>query len=63
MANICEDCGCKVYNGACVNCHEEIYIADQHLELGTYGEVSEEFKRKVEHQYGEVAKKLSTGKP
>lgn len=30
----CEDCGCKVYNGRCTNCHEELYILDQYLELG-----------------------------
>lgn len=30
----CEDCGCKVYNGHCVNCHEEIYIEEQYIELG-----------------------------
>jgi len=29
----CEDCGCKVYDGACTNCHEEIYIAEQYHEL------------------------------
>lgn len=30
----CEDCGCKTYNGVCVNCHEEVYIADQYRDLG-----------------------------
>lgn len=30
----CSDCGCKVYNGACTNCHEEIYIAEQYRENG-----------------------------
>ena len=29
----CEDCGCKMYNGACTNCHEEIYIQEQYEEL------------------------------
>lgn len=28
----CNDCGCKVYNGACVNCDEAIYIAEQYDE-------------------------------
>lgn len=32
--NYCENCGCKVYNGACTNCHEELYILDQYAELG-----------------------------
>lgn len=27
----CENCGCKSYNGACINCHEEIYIENQYL--------------------------------
>lgn len=33
MADYCEDCGCKVYNGICTNCHEELYIEDQYYEL------------------------------
>ena len=32
MRVYCPDCGCKVYNGACVNCHEEKYIMQQHIE-------------------------------
>ena len=28
----CEDCGSKVYDGACVWCHEEVYIARQIME-------------------------------
>lgn len=30
----CEDCGCKVYNGACTNCHETVYIQDQYIDQG-----------------------------
>ena len=30
----CEDCGCKIYGGHCVNCHEETFIADQYRDLG-----------------------------
>ena len=30
----CNDCGCRKYNGACTNCHEEIYIAQQYYENG-----------------------------
>jgi len=30
----CENCGCKSYNGACTNCHEEIYIEEQYHRLG-----------------------------
>lgn len=29
----CDMCGCPSYNGACTNCHEEIYIEDQYYEL------------------------------
>ena len=29
----CENCNCKVYNGACVNCHEEVYIMEQYYDL------------------------------
>lgn len=31
--NACENCGCNVYSGACVNCHEEIYIERQYEQL------------------------------
>ena len=29
MIDYCEDCGCRVYNGSCVNCDEEVFIAEQ----------------------------------
>jgi hypothetical protein len=28
---VCENCGCRVYNGLCVHCDEENYIEDQYL--------------------------------
>ena len=34
MSGYCEDCGCKVFSGHCVNCHEETFIAEQYRELG-----------------------------
>lgn len=43
--NYCPDCGCKMYNGACTNCHEEIYIAEQYNELGM--SMSPEFEEKL----------------
>lgn len=43
--NYCPDCGCKMYNGACTNCHEEIYIAEQYHELGM--SMSSEFQERV----------------
>jgi len=33
MSGYCEDCGCKVYGGHCVNCHEEVFIAEQYEDL------------------------------
>ncbi len=33
-AGYCEDCGCRTYGGACVNCHEEIFIDEQYESLG-----------------------------
>jgi hypothetical protein len=30
----CKDCGSKVYNGHCIYCHEETFIADQYRDLG-----------------------------
>lgn len=33
MNGYCEDCGCKVYGGHCVNCHEETFIAEQYRDL------------------------------
>lgn len=47
QGNYCEDCGCRVYSGHCVNCHEDVYIADQHYELGTWDDCSDEFKQRV----------------
>ena len=33
MSDYCDDCGCRVYNGACTNCDEVIYIAEQYNDL------------------------------
>lgn len=30
----CDNCGERVYSGACVNCHEEIHLERQYEELG-----------------------------
>ena len=40
----CEDCGCRVYNAACTNCHESIYIEQQYadLDMETPGLISRE---------------------
>lgn len=50
MPNYCDDCGCNVYNGHCVNCHEEVYIYEQHEELGFPIPLTKDFTNKVEQQ-------------
>jgi len=54
----CENCGCKMYNGRCTNCHEELYILDQYYELGwelPHGD--SDFMKKVEEQRKEIKSK------
>ena len=46
IMNICPDCGCKMYNGVCTNCHEEMYIEDQYIELDM--PISNDFQEKIE---------------
>ncbi len=46
----CEDCGCKVYSGHCVNCHEETYIAEQNYSNDEPIAFSDEFNKKVGEQ-------------
>lgn len=54
----CEDCGCKVYSGRCVNCHEELYIRDQYLDQDMeLPSEDSDFMKKVEKQESEVARK------
>lgn len=51
----CENCGCKVFNGRCVNCHEELYILDQYIEQGMpLPHDDSEFMQKVYEQQNEV---------
>lgn len=49
----CENCGCRVYNGVCTNCHEETYILETQSEDMTYP-ISDEFMQKVAEQRPEV---------
>ena len=51
----CPDCGCKSYGGACTNCHEEIYIMQQHLE-DPCCKLSDKFIKTVERQREEIDK-------
>lgn len=45
MASHCDNCGERVYNGACVNCHEEVYIQEQYIDLDM--EVPDSINKKV----------------
>lgn len=38
----CEDCGCRIYNGVCSNCHEELYIIENQSEFIDHA-LSDEF--------------------
>lgn len=57
MMSSCPDCGCKMYNGACVNCHEETYIYQQHLEEPCCA-LSDKFLEAVEIQKGQIEQNL-----
>ena len=46
----CEDCGCRVYGGNCVNCHEETFIYEQDSMNDVYVDFSPEFMEKVKEQ-------------
>ena len=46
----CENCGCKVYNGHCVNCHEERYIYERSQFDDEPTSFSKEFLDKVREQ-------------
>ena len=46
----CEDCGCKLYSGACNNCHEETFIYEQNYSKDEPIAFSEDFKEKVIEQ-------------
>ncbi len=50
----CANCGEKSFNGACTNCHEEIYIREQYWDLNMEVPVLIE-KKCIEHEK-EIAK-------
>lgn len=55
----CKDCGTKITEGCCPNCHEELYIyKTQYLELPC--PVSPEFLQEVVRQYEDAKKILET---
>ncbi|MDD4804160.1 MAG: hypothetical protein PHN69_03215 [Candidatus Pacebacteria bacterium] len=44
----CEDCGCKLNNGICSNCQEELYIIENQSEY--IESLSKEFINKAKEQ-------------
>ena len=60
MASYCDNCGCKVYSGACVNCHEAVYIQDQYIDLEM--EVPDSILKEVEGHQAEIIKNQEKGK-
>ena len=46
----CPDCGCKVYSGNCINCHEETFIYEQDSMNDVHVDFSPEFMEKVNEQ-------------
>lgn len=50
MSSTCTECGCKVYGGYCVNCHEEHYITEQNNINDKMIAFSDEFCDKVKAQ-------------
>lgn len=58
MADYCEDCGCRVYDGRCANCHEELYILDQYYELDMpLPDENSDFMKKVKECEADVERK------
>ena len=58
----CPDCGCKMYNGHCVNCHEETYIYEQNQQNEQPIAFSDEFIDKVNQQKEEAEQILEEQK-
>jgi hypothetical protein len=57
----CEDCGCKVYNGACTNCHEEVFIFDQYIDQEMeLPDNNSKFMKKVRKCESEIATNQKT---
>ena len=56
----CDNCGCKVYNGACTNCHEAVYIQEQYIDLEM--EVPDSITKKVAEHQKEIDQNLKKEK-
>ena len=51
----CENCGCRVYSDACVNCDEAIYIEKQYDELDmkvpeSIANLASDARKTIEHK-------------
>ena len=53
----CEDCGCKIIGGHCVNCHEEVHILNQYIDQDMeLPDDNSEFMKKVATQVNSPSK-------
>ena len=53
----CENCGTKIRNGICTNCHEELYINDYQMPEEPMP-VSKEWMKIVEQQRKDIPPKF-----
>lgn len=54
----CEDCGTRLSDGICPNCHEELYIFETQAEF--LPPLSDEFAAQVKEQRAEVTRRKDT---
>ena len=54
----CEDCGCKMFNGFCTNCHEEVYIEEQYYDIGEAAPISIHEKAKEQREQVKIKQKI-----
>lgn len=59
MSGYCADCGCRTYNGACTNCHEEIFIQQQNDMNAEPIIFSDEFMHKVADHERKIRKVIN----
>lgn len=52
----CEDCGCRMYDGLCSNCNEELAILERQSEYIDFP-LSKEFIEKAESQRKSLGRK------
>lgn len=57
----CNDCGCRMSDGICSNCHEELWITEYQGEF--LPRMSEEFNEKVCEQRNRVNRQKQLKRP